>query len=85
VFSRSILVSAAGIPLVTEQNGFEDLRDMAWASVPYVCVRDELGNRWYSLVTVPDGSRRRIVNKGHLLISTVNVIEVTNTPYPVDP
>ena len=84
-FSRAILVSAAGIPLVTKENGFEDLRDMAWATVPYICVRDELGNRWYSLVTVPEGSRRRMVNKGHLLVSTVNVVETTDTPFAVDP
>ena len=84
-FSRAILVSATGVPLVTKANGFEDLRNMAWASAPYICVRDELGNRWYSLVTVPEGSRRRMVNKGHLLVSTVNVVEVTSTPFPVDP
>lgn len=84
-FSRSILVSAAGVPPVTEANGFEDLRDMAWATAPYICVRDELGNRWYSLVAVPEGSRRRMINKGHLLVSTVNVVEVTDTPFAVNP
>lgn len=84
-FSRNILVGAAGIPETVKANGFRDLRDMAWASAPYICVRDELGNRWYSLVTVPEGSRRRMVSKGHLLIATVNVVEVTETPYPVDP
>jgi len=84
-FVRNILVNAAGIPSVVTQNGFKDLKDMAWDTVPYVCVRDELGNRWYSTVIVPQGSRKRMVNKGHLNVAQVQVVEVTDAPYPVDP
>ena len=84
-FVRDILVNAAGIPEVVSQNGFKSLRDMAWDTVPYVCVRDELGNRWYSTVVVPQGSRKRMVNKGHLNVAQVQVVEVTEAPYPVDP
>lgn len=84
-FQRTILVNAAGIPVVASQNGFRYLRDMAWDSVPYICVRDELGNRWYSTVLVPQGSRRRMRTVGHLDTATVRIVEVTDVPYPVDP
>jgi hypothetical protein len=84
-FGRTILVNAAGIPPVASENGFRYLRDMAWDSVPYICVRDELGNRWYASVLVPAGSRRRMVTAGHLDTAQVQVTEVTDTPYPVDP
>jgi len=84
-FGRTILVNAAGIPEVASQNGFKYLRDMAWESVPYICVRDELGNRWYASVTVPQGRRRRMVTAGHLDTAQVQIVEVTDTPYPVDP
>lgn len=84
-FSRTILVNAAGIPPVATENGFENLRDMAWDSLPYVCVRDELGNRWYAAVLVPEGSRKRMVAAGHLNVASVGVVETTSTPYEVDP
>lgn len=84
-FTRDILVNAAGIPPATSENGFESLRDLGWADLPYVCVRDELGNRWYAAVLVPEGNRRRMKAAGHLNVATVNVIETTDTPYPVDP
>jgi len=84
-FTRNILVNAAGIPPVTSQNGFESLRDMAWNVAPYICVRDELGNRWYSTVVVPEGNRRRIRAQGHLTIAQVAVIETSEFPFPVNP
>lgn len=84
-FSRNILVNAAGVPLTATQNGFKYLRDMAWDSVPYICVRDELGNRWYSTVLVSEGTRRRMVSTGHLSMAQVQVVETSATPYPVDP
>lgn len=84
-FSRNILVNAAGIPSVTLANGFESLRDMAWADLPYVCVRDELGNRWFSTVLVPQGNRKRMKRAGHLDMASVSIIETTSTPSMVDP
>jgi len=80
-FSRSILVSAAAISPETLAN-FVDLRDLAWDTVPYVCVRDEDGNRWFANITVPSGNVR---NKRKLYIADVQVTEVTDTPSPVDP
>jgi len=84
-FGRTMLVNAAGIPAAVSLNGFRSLRDMAWADLPYVCVRDELGNRWYSAVMVPGGTRRRMVNTGMLQFAEVNIAEVSTAPYPVDP
>jgi hypothetical protein len=84
-FSRVILINAAGIPVAATLNGFKDLRQMAWDTVPYICVRDELGNRWFATVMVPSGSRQRMTPAGHLEIAGVNIVEVTDTAYAVDP
>lgn len=57
------------------------LRDLVWASLPYVCVRDNDGNRWFASVRVPDESAYRY-RSTHVLWVTVFVVEVTATPYP---
>jgi hypothetical protein len=80
-FTRTILVSAAAIPPETLAD-FVDLRDMAWDTVPYICVRDEDGNRWFANVGVPSGNVR---NNRKLYQAVVNVVEVTDTPSEVDP
>lgn len=80
-FSRNLLVNAAAISPPTLP-GFTSLNDMAWADVSYVCVRDEDGNRWFASVNVPSGSVR---NKRRLYLATINIVEVTETPSPVDP
>lgn len=84
-FSRNVLINALGIPAAARANGFKSIRDMAWDQLPYVCVRDELGNRWYATIMVPQGNRKRMVAAGHLNMAQVNVAEVTDTPFPVDP
>lgn len=80
-FSRSLLVNAAAIspPTLT---GFTSLYDMAWEDVSYICVRDEDGNRWFATVNVPGGA---VKNRRKLYLATINIIEVTETPSPVDP
>ena len=80
-FSRSVLVNAPAIAAPT-QPGFRALRDMAWDSVSYVCVRDEEGNLWLATVLVPSG---RVLRDRRLYIGQVTVIETTDTPSPVDP
>ena len=55
---------------------------MAWADVSYICVRDEEGNRWLANVNVPQGV---VQNRRRLYIATVSIVEVTETPSPVDP
>ncbi|MGI5151394.1 hypothetical protein ACQEVC_34360 [Plantactinospora sp. CA-294935] len=83
-FTRTLLVNAAAVPPQTMDAGFRGLRDLAWDSVPYVCVRDELDNRWLSTLLVPSGSVRRSRKRGHLSLAQVTVVEVTSTPAPVD-
>jgi hypothetical protein len=78
-FTRTLLVQAAAISPPTAGN-FRSLRDMAWDDVPYVCVRDEDGNRWFATVTVPGGN---ILRDRRLYLATVNVIETSATPYAV--
>lgn len=80
-FSRTLLVQAAAISAPTLAD-FTSLRDMAWADVPYICVRDEDGNRWFATVLVPSGNVRRFRK---LYLADVDIIEVTDTPSPVDP
>lgn len=60
---------------------FDALRDLAWADIPYVCVRDELGNRWYMTVIVPEGAVNRI---GRTYVArAVRFVQTTATPAPV--
>lgn len=80
-FSRTVLVQAAAISPETLAD-FTSLRDMAWADVPYICVRDEDGNRWLATVLVPSG---RVLRDRRLYMAPVDIIEVTDTPSEVDP
>jgi hypothetical protein len=80
-FSRTVLVQAAAIAPETLAD-FTALRDMAWDTVNYICVRDEDGNRWFATVLVPAG---RVLRDRRLYLAPVDIIEVTATPTPVDP
>lgn len=80
-FSRVLLVQGAAISPESLAD-FRSLRDMAWADLPYVAVRDELGNRWYATVLVPGGNVRR---NRTIYMAQVDVIETTDTAAPVDP
>lgn len=83
-FTRTLLVNNACIPDETLDRGFTGLRDMAWNSVPYLCVRDELTNRWLANVTVPSGTIKRVHEETHYAISQVAITEVTGTPQALD-
>lgn len=80
-FSRSVLVQAAAISPATLP-GFTALSDMAWTNVSYICVRDEDGNRWFANVNVPAGT---VQNRRRLYMANVQIVEVTDTPSPVNP
>lgn len=80
-FTRTVLVQAAAISPPT-LGDFTALRDMAWDTVPYICVRDEDGNRWFATVVVPSG---RVQLNRTIYMAPVTVIEVTDAPFPVDP
>jgi hypothetical protein len=77
-FQRTLLINAAAISLPSLGN-FRSLRDMAWDTLPYICVRDELGNRWFANVAVPGGNVRR---NRRLYLAEVTITEVTDTPAP---
>lgn len=57
------------------------LRDIAYADIPYVCVRDESGNRWYMGVRVPAGAVSRIGKT--YVAKDVEFTQVTATPAQV--
>lgn len=78
-FERIMLVQAAAIPIPSLAN-FTSLRDLAWADLPYVCVRDELGNRWYANVLVPQG---QVTRGRRLYLAQLRVTEVTDEAAPV--
>ncbi|PZF99422.1 carbohydrate binding domain-containing protein, partial [Micromonospora endophytica] len=83
-FTRTVLVNAVAVPAQTLDRGFRSLRDLAWDQVPYVCVRDELDNRWLATLLVPSGSVRRKRQRGQMQLAQVTVVEVADTPEPVD-
>jgi hypothetical protein len=80
-FQRNILVQAAAISPETLAD-FTSLRNMAWDTVPYICVRDEDGNRWFASINVPSG---RVQRGRRLYEAVVDIIEVSDTPSQVDP
>lgn len=80
-FTRTLLVNAASVTPTTLAN-FTGLRDLAWADVNYVCVRDELGNRWFANVLVSEGTVR---SDRTVYLAPVRVAQVTDTPTPIDP
>jgi hypothetical protein len=82
-FSRVILTNNAAVSLINFEQGFQALRDLAWDSVPYVCVRDNHGSRWLANVTVPTGTIQPPGNS--LQFAGITITEVTATAYPVDP
>jgi hypothetical protein len=84
-FTRTVLVNKVGIPTGTLDRGFTSLRDLAWDAIPYVCVRDELANRWLSNITVPSGAIRRHDRRAtHYQVSQIVITEVTGTPQAMD-
>jgi hypothetical protein len=81
-FERVLLVQNAAVPPPIVENAFQSLRDMAWESLPYVCVLTNQGDRWYAAVEVPSGT---ISRTRRLQLVQVKITEVGDEPYPVDP
>ncbi len=80
-FSRTLLIQAAAIDPVRLADT-TTLRDLAWADLPYVCVRDDIGDRWFANVRVPAVNARLNRTK---YMARVDVVEVTTMPAAVDP
>lgn len=83
-FERVLLTNAIGVPEDTLSDGFTAIRDLAWCAAPYVCVRDELANRWLANLNVPSGTVRRVDAANHLMLARVVFTEVTGTPAALD-
>ena len=81
-FTRALLVQNAAVTGPVVQRGFQSLRDMAWAGLPYVCVRNEIGDRWYANVSVPSGSFSTRFNQARALqLAQIQVTEVSTSPF----
>lgn len=80
-FTRTLLTNSATIPLSSLRDGFTPIRNTAWADLPYVCVRDQHGNRWFANVNVPAGT---VQNQERLQLVQAVITEVTLEPYPVE-
>lgn len=81
-FEAILLVQAAAASPPVVEGVFRSLRDMAWDTVQYICVRNELGDRWWATVIVPDGRVRR---NRRLQLARVQIIEVSDTPCVAEP
>lgn len=79
-FARLLVVQQAAIDPIRLAN-LRSLRDLAWADHPYVCVRDDIGDRWFASVRVP----AERVHQRALYMATVDIREATRTAAPVDP
>lgn len=80
-FSRVLLIHAAAIDPIRLAD-VKTLRDLAWADLPYICVRDDIADRWFANVQVPTVNAR--FNRTSYL-ARVDIRELTRTPYAVDP
>lgn len=79
-FERTVLVNALVASEGRADHDFDLLRNIAWADVPYVCVKDDLGNRWYATLVVPNATIRR---QRQIELAQVRVVESAVEPFPV--
>ena len=82
-FDATLAVANGAVSGPVLENAFQGLRDLAWAQLPYVCVRNEIGDRWYANVSVPQGN---IQGGGRIIqLAQITVTEVADVPYAVNP
>lgn len=82
-FPLVLLANQGVVSLPEMEDAFQVLRDLAWADIPYVCVRSGEGDRWYANVQVPSGtfrSRRTAIKQQLVAVRVIQVLEVP-TPY----
>lgn len=82
-FSRMLLIQGGAISPAALNPSMANttlLRGLAWGNYPYICVRDDLGNRWYATVQVSATSVR---NARTAYLAPVTITETTQTPYAV--
>lgn len=78
-FTRRLLIANAAVPLPRLAN-VRSLRDLAWQDLSYVCVRDDIGDRWLASIIVSDNDVRR---NRRLYNANITVVETTATPTQV--
>lgn len=80
-FVRTLLLDALCTVALPTMAVFGPLRDLAWSPVPYVCVRDGEGNRWFASIELPDGTNRRADAAGtELWLTEISITEVADRP-----
>lgn len=80
-FRRTLLVRAAVADGVVGPAAVDALRDLAAATLSYVAVRDEAGNRWFGSITVPE---LRVRQPAGFHWVTLTFVETTATPSTPD-
>ena len=79
-FTRTILIQNAAAVGAVVEGAFRTLRDLGWSQLPYVCVRNDIGDRWFANVQVPSGSLQRNRQQG---LIQAQVTEISLVPYQV--
>lgn len=84
-WQRTLLMSAMCSVAPPTLAQYDPLRDLAWAPIPYVCIRDGEGNRWYASLAVTGGSNRRSgPNAQEVWTADIAVVEVMDRPAVAD-
>jgi hypothetical protein len=83
-FTLLLLANQGMVTVPVMDRAFTSFRDLAWADIPYVCVRTGEGDRWYADVQVPNGTirNRRTARKTQLV--AVRVIETMAAGTPLE-
>lgn len=78
-FTRRVLLSAGCTVALPTMSLFTPLRNLAQAPIPYVCVRDGEGNRWFVNLRVPEGDNTR-APADEVWATEVAMVEVSDVP-----
>ena len=82
-FAATLAVANGAVSGPILQKAFQNFRDLAWAQLPYVCVRNEIGDRWYANVEIPGGN---IQGAGRIIqLASATITEVSDVPFPANP
>jgi hypothetical protein len=81
VFSRILLLNALVTVAQPTLDLAKPLRDLSWVQIPYVCVRDGDGNRWFASITVPNILNKR---RGERWFAEVGIAEAVTAATVVD-
>lgn len=76
-FKRTLVVGFAGSVWAEGRQAFDKLVALTTAPIPYVCVLDSDGNRWFASVKCASGTRQEPVGK---YTADIEIIQTTRTP-----